>query len=148
MIHLDEMTVPDGVSDALDSARRGIGAIDRDAIGEAATSAARNVLPNSWFRPKPRRWPLVAVSLLMAALFATVFLMRRPLIATLGVGPGAAPKPDADQTPDASDVVDGPIGSASLRDPASSGPEGADLSRLDEIEIDPEQSEPSPSTAR
>lgn len=31
---------------------------------------------------------------------------------------------------DASDVISGPIGGASLRDPASSGPEGADLDRL------------------
>jgi hypothetical protein len=38
--------------------------------------------------------------------------------------------------PDASDVVTGPVGSASLRDPASSGPEGADLDRLQEIDVD------------
>ncbi len=31
---------------------------------------------------------------------------------------------------DASDVISGPIGGASLRDPASSGPEGADLDLL------------------
>jgi hypothetical protein len=38
--------------------------------------------------------------------------------------------------PDASDVVTGPIGGASLRDPASSGPEGADLDRLPSIDVD------------
>lgn len=146
MIRLEELTVPEGVSDALDSARRGISALDRDSIGDAATSAARNVLPNGWFRPKPRRWPLVAVSLLIAAVFATVFLMRRPLTATLGVGPAGVPKHDADPVPDASDVVDGPVGSASLRDPASSGPEGADLSRLLEIELEPKRRQPSPAT--
>ena len=32
--------------------------------------------------------------------------------------------------PDASDVISGPIGGASLRDPASSGPEGAQLDQL------------------
>ena len=35
---------------------------------------------------------------------------------------------------DASDVISGPIGGASLRDPASSGPEGADLNRLPVID--------------
>lgn len=38
--------------------------------------------------------------------------------------------------PDASDVITGPIGGARLRDPASSGPEGADLDRLPAIEVD------------
>jgi len=38
--------------------------------------------------------------------------------------------------PDASDVVTGPIGSASLRDPATSGPEGAELERLPIVESD------------
>ncbi len=45
--------------------------------------------------------------------------------------PGAG-KPD----PDASDVVTGPVGSASLRDPATSGPEGADLSQLPEVDAE------------
>jgi hypothetical protein len=38
------------------------------------------------------------------------------------------------QPPDASDVVEGPIGSARLKDPASSGPNGADLDALPRIE--------------
>lgn len=38
--------------------------------------------------------------------------------------------------PDASDVITGPIGRASLRDPASSGPMGADLDRLPAIDED------------
>jgi len=38
--------------------------------------------------------------------------------------------------PDASDVVTGPVGRASLRDPASSGPMGADLDRLPTIDVD------------
>jgi hypothetical protein len=33
----------------------------------------------------------------------------------------------ADSPPDVGDVVDGPIGSAWLRDPATSGPKGSDL---------------------
>ena len=41
-----------------------------------------------------------------------------------------------DSPPDASDVVDGPIGSASLRDPATSGPMGADLDALKPIDDD------------
>ena len=40
--------------------------------------------------------------------------------------------------PDASDVITGPIGSARLRDPASSGPEGADLDGLPAIHLDAE----------
>lgn len=42
--------------------------------------------------------------------------------------------------PDASDVVEGPIGSAWLRDPATSGPMGADLDELPTI--DPEGDAP------
>jgi hypothetical protein len=37
---------------------------------------------------------------------------------------------DAPDAPDASDVVEGPVGSASLRDPNTSGPMGADLDEL------------------
>jgi hypothetical protein len=37
--------------------------------------------------------------------------------------------------PDASDVVEGPVGDASLRDPATSGPIGADLEALTPIDI-------------
>jgi hypothetical protein len=46
--------------------------------------------------------------------------------------------PDDSETtdPDSSDVVSGPIGSASLRDPATSGPEGAALERLPIVESD------------
>lgn len=36
---------------------------------------------------------------------------------------------------DASDVVTGPIGSATLRDPASAGIEGADLSQLPQARV-------------
>lgn len=41
---------------------------------------------------------------------------------------------DPSPGPDASDVVTGPVGSASLRDPASSGPQGADLDQLPTID--------------
>jgi len=44
---------------------------------------------------------------------------------------GAAPG-----TPDSSDVVEGAIGSALLRDPATSGPEGAELDKLEPIAVD------------
>ncbi len=138
MIRLEELAVPDGLSDALDSARRGIGNLDRDSIGEAATSAARNVLPERWFRPKPRRWPFVVAALLLLAVIASVFLARQPLMAISSRAKSPdSPNPGAPE-PDASDVVSGPVGSATLRDPASSGPEGTDLSQLLEIEIDSE----------
>ena len=43
---------------------------------------------------------------------------------------------DMAATPDASDFVTGPVGFASLREPASSSPEGADLDRLPAIDAD------------
>jgi len=84
--------------------------LDRDTIGDAAVSAVRSALPADFLRPKPRRWPFVAVSLLVAALFATVFLMRRPLISTITSGstdlPGhdAEPRHDADRAPASSET--------------------------------------------
>ena len=44
------------------------------------------------------------------------------------------PPGDLPAVPDASDVVTGPVGSASLRNPATSGPEGARLDRLPVID--------------
>jgi hypothetical protein len=41
----------------------------------------------------------------------------------------------SDHVADASDVVDGPVGSAWLKDPATSGPIGADLDALPAIDI-------------
>jgi hypothetical protein len=38
--------------------------------------------------------------------------------------------------PDASDVVEGPVGSASIKDPSTSGPMGADLDQLPAIDPD------------
>lgn len=46
--------------------------------------------------------------------------------------------------PDASDVISGPIGGASLRDPASSGPKGADLDRLPSIDVDADEPDAGP----
>jgi hypothetical protein len=45
----------------------------------------------------------------------------------------ASKRPDA---PDASDVITGDIGEARLRDPASSGPEGAELEQLPIVPAD------------
>ena len=42
---------------------------------------------------------------------------------------------DAPGTPDASDVVTGPIGGARLRDPMAEGPEGRELGRLPAIDV-------------
>ena len=50
----------------------------------------------------------------------------------MAAAPGATPA----QPPDASDVVEGPVGSASLKDPATSGPMGADLDALTPIDAD------------
>lgn len=41
-----------------------------------------------------------------------------------------------ERTPDAGDVVEGPVGGARLRDPAS-GPIGVDLDALPSIDVDP-----------
>jgi hypothetical protein len=46
--------------------------------------------------------------------------------------------------PDASDVVEGPVGSASLRDPATSGPMGADLDELPTIDPDDDRGSSAP----
>lgn len=139
MLQLQEIAPMDGISEALHSGRRSLAAIDRDSVGAAAMSAARAVLPSSWFRPKPRRWPFVAGFLVVAALAAALFLFRQPLV-TMSEAPktGGKPTPGVQPEPDASDVVTGPVGSSKLRDPAISSPEGADLSRLPEIEVDPD----------
>lgn len=44
-------------------------------------------------------------------------------------------KSTKDQAPDASDVVDGPVGSAWLKDPASVGPIGAEIAELPPIDV-------------
>ena len=49
-----------------------------------------------------------------------------------------APLP-VDPEPDASDVVEGPIGSAWLRDPSEPGDRGADLDELKPIDGDSEE---------
>ena len=46
------------------------------------------------------------------------------------------PAEDTTEPADASDVISGPIGDASLRDPATSGPEGAHLEELPIVEPD------------
>ena len=43
-----------------------------------------------------------------------------------------------DPEPDASDVVEGPIGSAWLKDPSTPGSRGADLDALRPIDADPD----------
>lgn len=43
----------------------------------------------------------------------------------------------SDRVPEASDVVEGPVGSAWLKDPATSGPIGADLGALQPIDVAP-----------
>jgi len=148
MFQLHEIAPMDGIAGALQHGRRSLAAVDRDSVGDAARSAARTVLPSSWFRPKPRRWPVVAGILLVAALAGFLFLFRQPL-ATMSEAPKATskPKPRVQPNPDASDVVTGPIGSSKLRDPATSSPEGADLSRLIEIDDDPDDGQAPNSTA-
>jgi hypothetical protein len=41
-----------------------------------------------------------------------------------------------DGAPDASDVVDGPVGGAWLKDPATAGPTGADLEALPVLDLE------------
>lgn len=148
MFQLHEIAPMDGIAGALRHGRRRLAAVDRDSVGDAARSAARTVLPATWFRPRPRRWPFVAGILLVAALAGFLFLVRQPL-ATMSEAPRATskPKPGVQPKPDASAVVSGPIGSSKLRDPATSSPEGADLSRLVEIDVDPDDGQASNSTA-
>lgn len=148
MFQLQKTAKIDEISDALHSGRRSLAGMDRDSVGEAALSAARTVLPAGWFRPKPRRWPFVAGILVIAALGAALFLFRQPL-ATMGDAPKTAkePKSPVPSEPDASDVVSGPIGSSKLRDPATSSPEGADLSHLLEIEVDADDGQLTKTTA-
>lgn len=143
MVRLEELTVPDGLSGAVDSARRGLDALDRNSVGDAATSAARTILPDRWFRPKPRRWPFVVAALLLLATVASVLLLRAPLMTSRVTGKLSDGPSAGGPEPDASHVVSGPVGSASLRDPASTDHEGADLSRLLEIDVDPENGQPS-----
>jgi hypothetical protein len=138
MLQLQEIAPMDGISEALHNGRRSLAAIDRDSVGADAMSAARAVLPSSWFRPKPRRWPFVAGFLVVAALAAALFLFRQPLVTMSEAPKTGKPTPRVRPEPDASDVVTGPVGSSKLRDPAISSPEGADLSRLPEIEVDPD----------
>jgi hypothetical protein len=148
MIRLQELRPIDGLTGAFDSTRRGMSSVHRDAIGEAAMSAARTVLPARWFRSKPRRWPFVVAALLIATMIAWVLLMRQPVTAAdARPKPASKPKSGLPADPDASDVVTGPVGSASLRDPATSSPEGADLSRLLEIEIDANDGQAQPVAA-
>lgn len=148
MLQLQEIAPMDGISEALHNGRQSLAGVDRDSVSAAAMSAARAVLPSSWFRQKPRRWPFVAGFLVVAGLAAAFFLFRQPLV-TMSEAPrtGGKPTPRVQPEPDASDVVTGPVGSSKLRDPAISSPEGADLSRLVEIEVDPDDGPATSATA-
>lgn len=44
--------------------------------------------------------------------------------------------------PNAGDVVEGPVGAASLRQPSRSGPEGVDLEALASIDVKPDREAP------
>ncbi len=54
----------------------------------------------------------------------------------------ARTKPNLDEGPDASDVVEGPVGSASLKEPTGE-PMGADLSQLPPIDAPDDGEDPS-----
>ena len=147
MLHLDEMAPLDGLSATLKSGRRTAARVGHESVGNAARSA-QAVLPTEWLpwvRPTPRRWPFVVGALLLGSLVAILFLFRQPIIEmSQELGTPAKPDRQPSPEPDASDVVTGPIGDAELRDPATSGPEGADLGRLLEIEVDQKKVQPSP----
>lgn len=137
MVSLEEFPPVDAMSEALEAGRRGLASIDRESIAESARTAARSVLPDDWFRPKRQRWPFVAISLVIVAALAVMFLLRRPITLASSTGRSSDARQTGPDTladegphePDASDVVTGPVGSASLRDPAMNSPEGADQSK-------------------
>jgi len=155
MLHLDEMAPMDGLSATLKSGQRTVARVGRDSVGAAAMTAVRTaqaVLPRDWLpwlRPRPRRWPFVVGALLLGSLVGILFLFRQPIMGmSEELAMPGTPHPQMPPDPDASDVVSGPVGDAELRDPATSGPEGADLTRLLEIEMDLDEAPPSPTIIR
>jgi hypothetical protein len=49
------------------------------------------------------------------------------------------PSTEPERSPDASDVVEGPVGDSSIKDPSTSGPIGADLEALTPIDAPPSE---------
>jgi hypothetical protein len=144
----------DKASSALKSLRGRFARIDLDALHETATSLVRATVPAAFAPPAPRRrrWPIAgALIVLGIAVLGILYMspmLRRPTETEVD-GPEANearmpdalradPRgPDLETGRDASDVVTGPVGSASLRDPSSAPDEGADLEQLPGVELDP-----------
>jgi hypothetical protein len=78
MIELAQIAPADTFADVVESGRRTIASIDPDAVVRSARSAALEILPDDWFRPKRRRWPFVAGALVVAAAVSLVVLLRGP----------------------------------------------------------------------
>ncbi len=80
MFHLAQMAPAETISDVVDSGRRTLASIDLDSAARSARSAAIEILPNDWFRPKRRRWPFVAGALVLGAFVSVLFLLRGPAL--------------------------------------------------------------------
>ena len=140
------------VASAVNSGRRRLAGIDLEALQKTATAAARATLPAA-FAPPPRhrrRWPIAGALIVLAvAILGLLYISpigrretetgddlleadRTPTPDALRADPR---RPDLDPERDASDVVTGPVGSASLRDPSSAPDEGADLEQLPGVEL-------------
>ncbi len=76
MVQLAQIAPAETFADVVESGRRTIASIDPDAVVRSARSAALEILPDEWFRPKRRRWPFVAGALLVGAVVSALFLLR------------------------------------------------------------------------
>jgi hypothetical protein len=142
----------DIASSALKSLRGRLARIDLDALQQSATSLARATVPAAFAPParRRRRWP-IAGALIVLAVAVLGILYMSPMVRRHTDPEDDIPEADRTHTPDAlkadprwpdvdpqrdaSDVVSGPVGSASLRDPSSAPDEGADLEHLPGVEL-------------
>jgi hypothetical protein len=142
----------ENASSALRSLRSQFGRIDLDALQQTATSLARASVPAAFAPPvrRRRRWPIAGALIVLAVAVLAIVYMS-PMIRRHTDPEDDAPdadrtrtpdslravprRPDLDPERDASDVVTGPVGSASLRDPSSTPDEGADLEQLPGVEL-------------
>jgi len=140
------------VSRALKSGRARLAGIDLDQLQRSATTMARSAVPAAFAPPvrRRRRWPIAGALIVLAVAIVGILYMS-PMVQrhddidddfpepertpTPGAQQADPLRPDFDAERDASDVVSGPVGSASLRDPSSAPDEGADLEQLAGVEL-------------
>ncbi len=147
--------ISSAVESALDVGRRRLAGIDLDALRQAATAAARaTLLPAALAPParRRRRWPIAGALIVLAVAVLGLLYMSR-MVRGRAEQEDDLPEADGTLTPhdlrpdprrpdsgterDASDVVTGPVGSPSLRDPSSAPNGGADLEQLPGVELNP-----------